>query len=266
MTKQTDFDRRLGEQIAHARIDMDMTQEELGHLANLSRVAIGQIEAGKRKVSADELQRFSAALQIPADYLVDPAKRPQVVLEKGDVPAGPAARDSGLRISVPQQNVRKFKEVLLHLLTRVGGKPNVGETVLYKLLYFIDFDHYEKYEEQLVGATYVKREYGPLPVEFQEIAREMTAANELQSCEADYFGKRQKRYLALREPDLSILDGREIQTIEEVICRLSDMNAVKIAEYSHKDVPWLAAEEGEVLDYESVFYRTAEYSVRPEVA
>lgn len=44
------------------------------------------------------------------------------------------------------------------------------------------------------------------------------------------------------------------------------MNAAKIADYSHKDVPWLAAGEGEVLDYESVFYRTREYSARPEVA
>ena len=47
--------------------------------------------------------------------------------------------------------------------------------------------------------------------------------------------------------------------------RLSDMNASKIADYSHKDIPWLAAEEGEILDYESVFYRTPEYSVRPDV-
>ncbi len=94
----------------------------------------------------------------------------------------------------------------------------------------------------------------------------MIAADELQACEADYFGKRQKRYLALREPDLSVLDGRELQTIDEVLCRLSDMNAAKIADYSHRDVPWLAATEGEVLDYESVFYRSREYSARPEVA
>jgi transcriptional regulator with XRE-family HTH domain len=263
MSTGTDFDQRLGEQIARARGESGMSQETLGALVDLSRMAIGQIEAGKRKVSADELQRLSTALEIPADHLVDPSKRPQVVLGQC---AQSTAKDTGLRISVPQQNVRKFKEVLLYLLTRVGGKPNVGETVLYKLLYFIDFDHYEKYEEQLVGATYVKREFGPLPVEFQEIARAMIAGNELQTCEADYFGKRQKRYLALREPDLSVLDGRELQTIDEVLRRLSDMNAAKIAEYSHKDVPWLAATEGEVLDYESVFYRTREYSARPEVA
>jgi ribosome-binding protein aMBF1 (putative translation factor) len=75
VTARTDFDRRLGEQIARVRAEAEMTQEELGRLVHLSRVAIGQIEAGKRKVTADELQRFSAALQIPADYLVDPANR-----------------------------------------------------------------------------------------------------------------------------------------------------------------------------------------------
>ena len=260
----TDFDQRLGDQISQARKNLNLSQEELGQIVDLSRVAVSQIEVGKRKVSADELQRFAVALQIPATQLADPSKRPQVILKKGT--EAPVEQAGGLRISVPQENVHKFKEVLLYLLTRVGGKPNVGETVLYKLLYFIDFDHYERYEEQLVGATYVKAEFGPLPVEFQEIARQMIAGGELQACEAEYFGKRQKRYLALREADLSVLDGQELRTIEEVICRLSDMNGAKIAEYSHRDIPWLAAGEGQVIDYESVFYRTPEYSVRPEVA
>ena len=262
MSRGTEFDRRLGEQIGKVRTELEMTQEDLGRLVGLSRVAIGQIEAGRRKVTADELQRFSCALGIPADYLVNPTRRPQVVLEQR---AAPLKRDAGLRISVPQKNVQKFKETLLYLLTRVGGKPNVGETVLYKLLYFIDFDYYERYEEQLVGATYVKREFGPLPVEFQDIARTMVAENDLQAYGSEYYGMRQKRYMALREPDLSVLNGREIQTIDEVICRLSDMNASKIAEYSHRDVPWLVADEGEVLDYESVFYRTPEYSVRRDL-
>lgn len=259
----SEFDRRLGRHICTLRNEQGVTQEELGELAGLSRVAVGQIEAGRRRVTADELLRISDAFRVPADYVIDPSKRPQVALEMGSAPAAPKGR---LRVSVPQKNVKKFKETLLYLLTRVGGKPTVGETVLYKLLYFIDFDHYERYEEQLIGATYIKREYGPAPLEFQEIVKAMVSENELHACEADYYGRRQKRYLALREPDLSVLDGREIQTIDEVVSRLSDMSASKITEYSHKDLPWLVAGEGEVLDYESVFYRTPEYSVRRDLA
>jgi hypothetical protein len=40
------------------------------------------------------------------------------------------------------------------------------------------------------------------------------------------------------------------------------MNATQISDYSHNDVPWLTTEDGKVIDYESVFYRTAPYSVR----
>ncbi|GAJ05638.1 unnamed protein product, partial [marine sediment metagenome] len=38
--------------------------------------------------------------------------------------------------------------------------------------------------------------------------------------------------------------------------------ATEISNYSHKDVPWLTTNNGEIIDYESVFYRTKPYSVR----
>ena len=54
-----------------------------------------------------------------------------------------------LKVSTPE----KFKNIILYLLECCAGKPNVGETVLYKLLYFSDFNYYELYEEQLSGAS-----------------------------------------------------------------------------------------------------------------
>jgi hypothetical protein len=40
------------------------------------------------------------------------------------------------------------------------------------------------------------------------------------------------------------------------------MNAKEISDYSHNDVPWLTTEDGQPIEYESVFYRTRPYSVR----
>ncbi|MDD4141558.1 MAG: hypothetical protein PHR20_02025 [Bacteroidales bacterium] len=40
-------------------------------------------------------------------------------------------------------NVGKKCVVLLYILERCSGKTNVGKTVLYKLLYFSDFNYYE---------------------------------------------------------------------------------------------------------------------------
>jgi len=73
---------------------------------------------------------------------------------------------------VTKKNPDKFKQVLLYVLDKVGGKPNVGETVLHKLLYFIDFDYYERFEETLMGATYIKNHHGPTCVELESILRQ----------------------------------------------------------------------------------------------
>ena len=70
-----------------------------------------------------------------------------------------------MRVSVPAINVQKFREVLLYILDKVGAKSIVDEIVIHNLLYFIDFDFYEKYEKQLIGATYKKNTFYPAPIE-----------------------------------------------------------------------------------------------------
>jgi len=114
-----------------------------------------------RKVSADELLKLSEIFNISVEQLLGLRKEPEITIQE--------AKKRGkvkpqVRINVPQKNLEKFKEVLLYILNKVGSKPNIGETVIYKLLYFIDFDFYEKYEEQIIGATYIKNRYVPTPI------------------------------------------------------------------------------------------------------
>ncbi len=40
------------------------------------------------------------------------------------------------------------------------------------------------------------------------------------------------------------------------------MSAKEVSEYSHGDMPWMIAEDNEDLEYEYVFYRDPEYTVR----
>jgi len=62
--------------------------------------------------------------------------------------------------------------------------------------------------------------------------------------------------------DLSVLSGMEIAHIDWELNRLSDLTATQISALSHKDTPWLVAKEREIMDYEYVFYRPEETSVR----
>jgi hypothetical protein len=57
---------------------------------------------------------------------------------------------------VKPANKEKFKELLLYILYEVGMKPNIGKTVLYKLLYFCDFNFYELYGKSITGMQYIK--------------------------------------------------------------------------------------------------------------
>jgi transcriptional regulator with XRE-family HTH domain len=252
------FYKKLGLKIRTIRERLDLQQEKLAHSMGISRVALSQIENGERKISAEEIAKLAKIFNLSSDLLMDLEKDIEMIVEK----TKESPRDKQeMRISVPQKNLEKFKEVLLYVLNKIGSKPNVGEAVLYKLLYFIEFDFYEKYEEQLIGATYIKNHYGPTPKEFIKIVSEMEG-KDISKVKDTYFQYPQTKYLPRRDPDLTILKAHEIKMIDEVLDRLSDMNASEIRDYSHGDVPWLTTEDGKVIEYESVFYRTHPYSVR----
>jgi transcriptional regulator with XRE-family HTH domain len=251
----------LGQRIKQIRESLGLSQQALAEKLGVSRPSISQIENGERKVCAEELKRLAGIFNLSVDALLDPAKEPQIMIRESREAYGPKAKPR-MRINIPQKNLQKFKEVLIYILNKVGAKPSIGETVTYKLLYFIDFDYYEKHEEQLIGATYQKNKYGPTPLEFRKIVDQMMVKGELIEVKDKYFEYPQRKYLPLRKPDLSILKGNEIEVINDVLDRLSDMNARQISDYSHNDVPWLTTEEGKIIEYEAVFYRTPAYSVR----
>jgi len=249
----------IGHRIRELRVKVGMSQQRLAEILGVSRPTISQIENDERKIFADELIKLSEAFNISVDNLLNIEKSPLIILDEGKKKKKTSQM---IRINVPQKNVDKFKEVLLYILNKIGSRPNVGETVIYKLLYFIDFDFYEKYEDQLIGATYIKNRFGPTPIEFQKIVERMIKKEEITKIENEYFKYPQTKYLPLRKADLSKLRANEIETIDDVLKKLSDMSATQISEYSHNDVPWLTTDDGKAIEYESVFYRTPEYSVR----
>ena len=250
--------RKIGQRIKKLRGEIGISQQDLADRLGVLRPTISQMENGERKVTAEELIKLSEILNTPVQYLMGLEDQPEVVLQER---SGKMTKPQ-MRINVPAKNLDKFKEVLLYILGKVGSKPNIGETVIYKLLYFIDFDYYEKYEEQLMGATYLKNQHGPTPIEFKKIIEKMIKDKEIEKVKSVYFAFPQTKYLPLRKPNLVNLKATEMELIDEVLCKLSDMNAAQISEYSHNDEPWLTTESGQRIEYESAFYRTLPYSVR----
>ena len=63
--------RALYERIKEARTELHLSQDYVAKFLGVNRTAIVEIESGKRKVSADELGKFSEIFQIPADELLN---------------------------------------------------------------------------------------------------------------------------------------------------------------------------------------------------
>ena len=143
--------KQIGQRITELRKMKGLSQENLAKSVKISRPSLAQIELGNRSVDILELQKLSLILEFSLDdFMSKDFSASQDVEGKEEK----KAKKKEERISVPTLQVSKFKNVLLYILERCAGKPNVGETVLYKLLYFSDFNYYELYEEHLTGAKY----------------------------------------------------------------------------------------------------------------
>lgn len=148
----------------------DLTQESFASIIGVSRPTVAKMFRGETELTLPQAQKLAGLLGITLEELVTGKERiREVILEEPK----PSKKVSEERISVPAENVEKFKQALLYITQKIGALPNVGQTVLYKILYFCDFDYYEKFEEQLIGARYIKNHFGPTPVEFGAIIKNM---------------------------------------------------------------------------------------------
>ena len=239
--------KQIGQRIAELRKMKGLSQKDLAKSIKISRPSLAQIELGNRSVDILELQKLSWVLEFSLDDFMSKDFSTSREIEGIEEIKIDKKEE---RISVPTLQVNKFKNVLLYILERCAGKPNVGETVLYKLLYFSDFNHYELHEEHLTGSTYRKLPYGPVPQKFDTILNQMIDKGQLQRVKTEYHGYPQTRYLPLEKADLTELMASEKEIIDRVIEQMSDWSAAAISNYSHKDLPWEVTDEGQDISYE----------------
>src|SRR5690606_14215471 len=231
----------IGRQIALLRKRKGLSQEDLANAIGVSRPSVVQIESGRRSVHSLELYRLGLTLGSSLDDFMSGR-----LLDEVTIVAEPeiqlAKRTE--RVSAPKLDVRTLKHVLLYGLEKCAAKPNAGEAVLSKLLYFSDFNYFELYEEHLTGAAYRKLPFGPVPDRLDAVLAQMIKAGQLYRLKADYHGHPQVRYVPLEKPDLTLLKASEKAVIDRVDEQMGDWSAAAITAYAHRDIPWEATEEG----------------------
>lgn len=159
-------------------------------------------------------------------------------------------------------NREKFKQILHYVINSSCHAPNVGKTVLYKIMYFAEFDYYELRERKLTGERYLRLEHGPAPSHFDDILIELEREGKVSQFEASFHGYTQKRCISNKEPEITLLSAEELKHIDSTLAKYSNMTATQVSALSHIDLPWMATEPNGEIDYELVFYRDPQTSVR----
>jgi len=252
--------KQIGQRVMQHRKAKGLSQEELAERIGLSRSSLTQIEKGNRNLTVMELHKIATVFSLSLDEFLYAGN-------SGDEELIPSENDApetklNIRISVPELQLDKLKNVLLYILEHCAGKPNVGETVLNKLLYFCDFNYYELYEEHLTGMRYKKLPYGPVPQNIDRILNQMVDDKLLKRLNTEYHGFKQTRHIPLERADLKLFSATEKTVIDEVILKMGNWDATTISDYSHKDKPWRATADNDYISYNLVFYRRPPFSVR----
>jgi len=163
-------------------------------------------------------------------------------------------------------NKEKFKQVLHFIISKVGTLDNVGKTVIFKILYFSDFDNHELKNEPITGEKYFKLPHGPAPSHFDSAISELEKEKKVEEYKVSCGSHKDNmiKFISTSEPTLTKINAEELKIILKVIQRLSGMNATQISAYSHEDLPWKATEDKKEINYDLVFYRDETYSVEEE--
>lgn len=245
------------------REKFNITKEDMAKKLKITRQTYYKYESGESELTLDVVKRIANIFSVDYNDIIEnriPQNIEYNIIEDKNNNKKEVAKD--IRIDIPQENIEKFKQIFLYIINKIGSKPNVGQVVLYKLLYFIDFDYYELFEEQLMGLKYIKNDFGPTPVSFAKVIKQMEKDSLLEEVKTKRFDYNMTKYLPLVEADLSNITAKEIKFIDEEIEKHGFKSAKELTELSHKDIPWIGTKTKEIIPYEAVFYRNSDTSVR----
>ena len=155
----------------------------------------------------------------------------------------------------------KLEEAVHHIIASSIADHPLPTPLLHTLLYVIDFDFYEVHKKRLTGETYIKGDDGPFASHLENVILPLLErTGKISSIRPLFRRGGEVCYSSLTAPEESHLRKFEIDYIHNSIRELSSLDRETLFQYPRGDIPYRNAEEGDTLDYESVFFRDGTYA------
>lgn len=152
-------------------------------------------------------------------------------------------------------NRAKYRNAILFFASRIQN-GTLGKLKLMKLLYYLDFDFFEKYGRSVTGDQYLRFENGPVPRMAEKLLKEMSGKSIKISRRKVADGYRDQQHIEALAPfDVSVFDKEEILLLEELASKWQRFSGAEMKSASHGEAPWIATEQNGIIDYNLAYYR-----------
>jgi len=151
-------------------------------------------------------------------------------------------------------NKEKYENAILYFLETVNN-THLGKVKLMKLLYYLDFDHFEKCGTAVTDDTYYHKAAGPVPGQGDAILQEMEERGLIEVQAERIIDFIKYKYLPKVSYNPNIFTSSEKKMLQEVAEKWQHHNRTEIVEASHGEAPWIATMIDEPIPYALAYYR-----------
>lgn len=160
-------------------------------------------------------------------------------------------------------NEKKYENVILYLCDKLGGSIS-GKKKLAKLLYYVDFDHFEYNEsmKSITGDDYQAWKMGPVPENYMQIISKLQKDNRIKVEKKDsIIGLHPTEvFISLSPADEKSFTEDEKFILDRVAEKYGKLNGKELEVLTHQEAPYIATENNQIMAYELAFYRGTEFN------
>ncbi|MBI5621672.1 SocA family protein [Candidatus Falkowbacteria bacterium] len=158
-------------------------------------------------------------------------------------------------------NRKKYQNAILYLCQNLKGEVR-GKKKLAKLLYFADFDFYEKTQKSITGDTYKALPMGPFPASLPDVTTDMTSKKMLSIEPTDEWNgfNPTEIYKCLVDPNVNIFSKDEIEILDRVIVKYGHLTGKQLEDLSHAEAPYIGTQPSKTIPYELALYRGTDFA------
>lgn len=155
---------------------------------------------------------------------------------------------------------KKYQQVILYFCSQLNGEVR-GKKKLAKLLYYADFDYFERNQTAITGDVYKALPMGPFPTSMDVVTSEM---KEKKLINIKTVSERQgynptEVYYSIAKPDTSVFTKNEIKMLARVITMYGHLNGKQLEDLTHQEAPYVGTKLKGEIPYELAFYRGTDF-------